>query len=85
MGLGCFLWVPLSIGMGRRPTILIATFVVLLALIWAGEARSFRQLVGAVCFLGLGEGLSLSLVCPRSAASKAAVLTLCRPSLWLLT
>jgi hypothetical protein len=62
MGLGCFLWVPLSIGLGRRPTILIATFVVLLAVLWAGEARSFGQLVGAVCFMGLGEGLALSLV-----------------------
>ncbi|KAH6852090.1 MFS general substrate transporter [Alternaria alternata] len=61
MGLGCFLWVPVSIGLGRRPTMLIATLVVLLAMLWAGEAGSFRSLVGAVCFLGLGEGLALSL------------------------
>ncbi|KAL7776168.1 hypothetical protein CFE70_006581 [Pyrenophora teres f. teres 0-1] len=62
MGMGCLLWVPLSIGMGRRPTLLIATAVVILATLWAGEAKSFRQLVAAVCFIGLGEGLSLSLV-----------------------
>jgi hypothetical protein len=62
MGIGCFLWVPVSIGLGRRPTILIATLVVLLAMLWAGEAGTFRSLVGAVCFLGLGEGLALSLV-----------------------
>ncbi|KAL6711020.1 hypothetical protein ACN47E_006895 [Coniothyrium glycines] len=61
-GFGCFLWVPLSIGVGRRPTILIATIVVLLAMIWASLARSFASLVTAVCFIGLGEGLSLSLV-----------------------
>lgn len=64
MGIGCFLWVPLSIGLGRRPTILIATVLVFLAMIWAGHARSFLSLVGAVSILGLGEGLSLSLVCP---------------------
>ncbi|PZC93593.1 MFS general substrate transporter [Pyrenophora tritici-repentis] len=62
MGLGCLLWVPLSIGMGRRPTLLIANAVVILAMVWAGEAKSFQQLVAAVCFIGLGEGLSLSLV-----------------------
>lgn len=62
MGVGCFVWVPLSIGMGRRPTLLIATIIELLALLWAGYATSFGQLIGAVCFLGLGEGLSLSLV-----------------------
>lgn len=62
MGIGCYLWVPLSIGLGRRPTILIATVVEFLAIVWAAEARTFCQLVGAVSFLGLGEGLSLSLV-----------------------
>lgn len=61
MGIGCFFWVPLSIGMGRRPTILIASVVALIAVIWASEARSFASLVVALCFIGLSEGLSLSL------------------------
>ena len=69
MGLGCLLWVPLSIGMGRRPTLLIATAVVILAMVWAGEAQSFQQLVAAVCFVGLGEGLSLSLVSTYSSTA----------------
>jgi hypothetical protein len=68
MGIGCFLWVPVSIGLGRRPTILIATTVVLFAMIWAGQAKTFCSLVAAVCFLGFGEGLALSLV--SSAAIK---------------
>lgn len=55
--------------MGRRPTILIATAVVFLAVIWAAEATSFGQLVAAVCFMGLGEGLALSLVSLLSGAS----------------
>lgn len=66
MGLGCLFWVPLSIGMGRRPALLIASAVVLCAMIWAAEARSLGSLVMATCFVGLGEGLSLSLV--RSSA-----------------
>lgn len=75
MGLGCFLWVPVSIGLGRRPTMLIATLVVLLAMLWAGEAGSFRSLVGAVCFLGLGEGLALSLVSSVSRQLRSHSLT----------
>lgn len=62
MGIGCLVWVPLSIGLGRRPTILIATMVMLLATLGAGQARSFAQLVVAVCCLGLCEGLGLCLV-----------------------
>ncbi|KAI8931940.1 hypothetical protein NX059_010841 [Plenodomus lindquistii] len=61
MGVGCFFWVPLSIGLGRRPTILIATLVALFATVWASEARSFGAFVTAVCFLGMSEGLGLSL------------------------
>ncbi|KAF2851425.1 MFS general substrate transporter [Plenodomus tracheiphilus IPT5] len=61
MGVGCFFWVPLSIGMGRRPTLMIATIVVIIAMIWASEARSFSSLVVATCFIGMGEGLGLSL------------------------
>jgi len=62
MGIGCLMWVPVSIGLGRRPTILIASLVELGAIIWAGQAKSFCSLVAAVCFLGLAEGLALSLV-----------------------
>jgi MFS family permease len=62
MGLGCLVWVPLSIGLGRRPTILIATMVVLIATLGAAQAQSFAQLVIATCFLGLSEGLGLCLV-----------------------
>lgn len=61
MGIGCFFWVPLSIGMGRRPALLIASLVALFATIWASEARSFASLVVALCVIGLSEGLSLSL------------------------
>ncbi|KAJ8115240.1 hypothetical protein OPT61_g3067 [Boeremia exigua] len=61
MGFGALLWVPLSLGMGRRPVFLIAALMVLLATIGAGFAASFYQLLTCACFLGLGEGFSLTL------------------------
>lgn len=66
MGIGCFVWVPLSIGLGRRPTVLIATMIVLIATLGASQARSFAQLVVASCFIGLSEGVGLCLVSDSS-------------------
>lgn len=70
MGFGALLWVPLSLGMGRRPTFLLAALMMLFATIGAGYAANFHQLLTCLCFLGLGEGFSLTLVCS----------TLCRKS-----
>ncbi|EUC41464.1 hypothetical protein COCMIDRAFT_106113 [Bipolaris oryzae ATCC 44560] len=61
MGIGCFVWVPLSIGVGRRPTVLIATLVMLIAILGASQAQTFAQLVVASCVIGLSESLGLSL------------------------
>ncbi|KAF3031321.1 hypothetical protein E8E12_000796 [Didymella heteroderae] len=61
MGFGALLWVPLSLGMGRRPVFLIAALVMLLATVGAGYAVNFYQLLTCFCFMGLGEGLSLTL------------------------
>ncbi|KAF1922674.1 MFS general substrate transporter [Didymella exigua CBS 183.55] len=61
MGLGALLWVPLSLGMGRRLVFLIATLMMLLATIGAGYAANFNQLLTCVCFLGLGEGFSVTI------------------------
>lgn len=63
MGFGALLWVPLTLGMGRRPVFLIAALLMLLATIGAGHAASFHQLLACLCFLGLGEGFSLTSVC----------------------
>ncbi|KAF3043911.1 hypothetical protein E8E11_001205 [Didymella keratinophila] len=61
MGFGALLWVPLSLGMGRRPVFLMAALMMLFATIGAGYAANFYQLLTFFCFLGLGEGLSLTL------------------------
>ncbi|KAF1967416.1 MFS general substrate transporter [Bimuria novae-zelandiae CBS 107.79] len=60
-GVGCFLWVPLSLALGRRPVLLLAALVELLATLGATSAQKFHQLLGLNCVMGLCEGLSLSL------------------------
>jgi MFS family permease len=75
MGFGALLWVPLSLGMGRRPVFLIAALMMLLATIGAGYATNFYQLLTCFCFLGLGEGLSLTLVCGIDSSSCMHILT----------
>jgi hypothetical protein len=42
---------------------LLVSLMMLLATIGAGYANDFRQLLACVCFLGLGEGFSLTSVC----------------------
>jgi len=59
MAVGALFWVPLTIGMGRRPVFLIASFVTMLATLVAGYTRDFQQLLACVCFMGLGEGFAL--------------------------
>lgn len=62
MGFGALFWVPLSLGLGRRPVFLLVSVMMLLATIGAGFAKDFRQLLACLCFIGLGEGFSLTSV-----------------------
>lgn len=56
MGLGAFLWIPLSLAIGRRPVLLLASLVLLIATICAGFVQKFYLLLTALCFQGLGAG-----------------------------
>lgn len=62
MGLGGFLWVPLTIGMGRRPVFLISSIMLFAATLGAGYSQTFPQLLACVCFLGLGGGFAITAV-----------------------
>lgn len=62
MGIGCLIWVPLSLALGRRLVFLVAALIDLLAIIGAAFSQTLYQLLGCVCLLGLCEGLALSLV-----------------------
>ncbi|KAJ4346417.1 uncharacterized protein N0V89_010346 [Didymosphaeria variabile] len=61
MGIGAFLWVPLSLALGRRPVFLLAALLDFFAILGAGFSQTFYQILGCVCLLGIGEGLGLSL------------------------
>ena len=63
MGLGAFIWIPLSLALGRRPVFVIAATLMFLSSLAAGFARSYYELLASVCVLGLTEGFSLSTVC----------------------
>ena len=61
-GIAAFLWVPLSLAVGRRPTLLLASFMLLIATIWAGASTTFVSLLAAVCLMGAVLGASMSVV-----------------------
>ena len=62
MGIGAFIWIPLSVAVGRRPVFLLCTVITLLTTVWVGLAGSFYQILVAVSFLGLSVGMSTSMV-----------------------
>ena len=62
MGLGGFIWILISVAVGRRAVFLLCTAITLLTIISAGLARNFYQLLVAMCFIGLVTGMSTSMV-----------------------
>ncbi|KUJ09727.1 major facilitator superfamily transporter [Mollisia scopiformis] len=62
MGFGAFLWIPLTLALGRRPVFLLCTVLLTLSTIWAGIAGSFYQMLAATCLQGLAEGFSTSTI-----------------------
>ncbi|KAL2064633.1 hypothetical protein VTL71DRAFT_3770 [Oculimacula yallundae] len=61
VGIGTFIWIPLSLAIGRRPVFLICTFIIFFSAICASFATSFYQLLVSVCFIGLAEGMTGSM------------------------
>ena len=62
LGVAAFIWIPLSLAIGRRPVFLLCTVIMLLATLWAGVSGSFRQLLAAACLQGFAGGLAMSTV-----------------------
>ncbi|KAH7129130.1 major facilitator superfamily domain-containing protein [Dactylonectria macrodidyma] len=58
MGLGNFLFVPLSMALGRRGAFLLSNTVLLGAVIWAAKSTSFESHLGARCLQGLTAGVA---------------------------
>ncbi|KAK2006098.1 major facilitator superfamily transporter [Colletotrichum eremochloae] len=59
-GLGAFLWIPLSVAIGRRPVFLLASCFLILANILASKASGFNQLLRALTLQGFSAGIALS-------------------------
>ena len=66
LGIGAFIWVPISLALGRRPVSIFCTILLTLATVWAATAQTFQQLLGAICLQGLAAGSILSLVSHRN-------------------
>ncbi|KAK1573870.1 major facilitator superfamily transporter [Colletotrichum navitas] len=60
LGIGAFLWIPLSVAVGRRPVFLLASCCLTLATVLAAKASGFYQLLGALTLQGFSAGLGLS-------------------------
>ncbi|KAM0226975.1 hypothetical protein ACHAPO_011923 [Fusarium lateritium] len=58
MGLGNFLFVPLSMALGRRFTLILCNVLLLASVIWAAKSQSFDSHFGARCLQGLTAGIS---------------------------
>jgi MFS family permease len=62
MGVGNFLFVPLSMAMGRRCAFLLSNALLLGSVIWAARSETFESHLGARCLQGLTAGVSDCLV-----------------------
>ena len=62
MGVGNFLFVPLSVMLGRRAVFLFSNILMLAAIIWAAKSDNFTSHLAARCLQGLTCGISDCLV-----------------------
>jgi MFS family permease len=62
MGVGAFVWIPLSLAVGRRPVFLLCTIILLLATVLAVLSRNLYVHLVAVCLQGLSVGIFSSTV-----------------------
>lgn len=62
IGIANFIFVPLSISIGRRPVMLGAGIVAIAGVIWAGNSESLNSHIAARAFQALGSGTVESLI-----------------------
>ncbi|KAI9708015.1 MAG: hypothetical protein M1820_004219 [Bogoriella megaspora] len=60
MGIGTFIWIPMTLWLGRRPVFVTSALIMLFAAILAAFATNYYILLLAVSLIGLTEGFSLS-------------------------
>ncbi|RYP14828.1 hypothetical protein DL765_006129 [Monosporascus sp. GIB2] len=62
MGIGAFVWIPLSLALGRRPVFLLGSLTLSVGTTVAACAQSFTTLMAGLCLVGLAAGLACSLL-----------------------
>lgn len=62
LGISFFFWMPLSVGFGRRANMTASSALFLCAVLGAGFARGFHELLAALCVVGAAAGASISTV-----------------------
>ncbi|KAF2189375.1 hypothetical protein K469DRAFT_748034 [Zopfia rhizophila CBS 207.26] len=66
MGVGAFIWIPLSLAIGRRTVFLLCAFILVASTALSGTAQNFTQYLVAVSLQGLAEGFSTSVHSPSA-------------------
>lgn len=61
-GVATYLLVPLSMGIGRRPVMLLTAFLAWVSGFWAGASQSLTEHIAARVFHGLGSGTVEALI-----------------------
>lgn len=61
-GIGALVWVPMSIGIGKRPVFLICTLLLMIATLWAALSKTIASHLGARCMQGFAGSIGPSVV-----------------------
>ncbi|KAK6063278.1 major facilitator superfamily transporter [Seiridium cupressi] len=62
LGIGGFIWLPLSLVLGRKPVLVFCNVLLALGTVWAAAAPNFYHLLAAICTQGLAAGSVFSLM-----------------------
>lgn len=54
LGVGCLIWIPTGVVLGKRPVLLVANVIFLAGCIWSIEASSLSSLLGSRVLASFG-------------------------------
>lgn len=73
VGIGAFIWTPLSVAIGRRPVFLICVTLLTIGAVVAATAKDFNALLGAIGIQGIAAAPMWSLVSLHPSSSLGEV------------
>lgn len=62
MGIGCVIWTPMSLWLGRRPVLILCAGLMPLATLLGGASTSFGMYIVSIALQGLANGVVFSTV-----------------------